>query len=94
LAELAVVAPAVVGAMGATAAEALLGTGFRVTRHRGESIEASAGAWRGLIVPTVHPSSVLRVRDESEREAAFQPFVADLRVVAAAASLDGARPSR
>jgi uracil-DNA glycosylase family protein len=88
-AELALVAPAVVGALGATAAESLLGTGFRVTRHRGETIEASVGDWHGVVVPTVHPSSVLRMPDDSARKDAFDAFVADLRAVAAAASLDG-----
>ncbi len=90
-AELATVRPAVVGAMGATAAESLLGFGFgfRVTRHRGQSIAAKVGEWHGIVVPTVHPSSVLRVADEAERARAFDAFVADLRAVAAA-SLDAA----
>ncbi len=88
-AELVAVGPGVVGAMGATAAESILGTGFRVTRHRGETIEARVGNWQGVVVPTVHPSSVLRVTDESERSVAFDAFVADLRAVAGAASLNG-----
>jgi len=88
--ELVAVGPSVVAAMGATAAEVLLGTGFRVTRHRGESIDAAVGAWSGLVVPTVHPSSVLRITDHDEREAAFDSFVADLRALAHAATLDGA----
>lgn len=89
-AELEAVGPAVVGAMGATAAESLLGAGFRVTRHRGEAISARVGRWRGFVVPTVHPSAVLRVTDPRERRSAFDAFVADLRAVLAAAGLDGA----
>jgi DNA polymerase len=77
-AELRVVRPTMLVALGATAAQALLGPSFRVTAHRGEVID-----WQGgpRIVPTVHPSSILRAPDD-RRAAAFDSLVADLRVVA------------
>jgi uracil-DNA glycosylase len=76
-AELRVVRPAVLATLGATAAKALLGPKFRITASRGQVLE-----WAGYdLVPTVHPSSVLRGEPE-QREAAFDALVADLRVVA------------
>ena len=79
-AELRVVRPAVVGTLGATAAQALLGSAFRITRQRGNVLE-----WNGLsLVATVHPSAILRGPPE-ERDVAFKAFVEDLRVIAAAA---------
>jgi uracil-DNA glycosylase family 4 len=78
-AEIEVVKPSVIVALGATAAQALLGRSFRVTKQRGEPIPAQGLAdW---IVATIHPSAILRAPDEtrqSEREA----FARDLRVVA------------
>lgn len=80
-AELARVRPEVVAVLGATAAGALLGSGFRVTRSRGELIEVD---FAPAAVATVHPSSILRARDDAERAEAFADFVSDLRVVAGA----------
>jgi DNA polymerase len=76
-AELQALAPDVTVALGATAAKALLGNDFRVSRQRGEVHEADAGT----VVATVHPSSILRGRPE-DREDALAGLVADLRVVA------------
>ncbi len=85
-AELRVVQPAVVGTLGATAAQALLGSAFRITKQRGTVLP-----WNGVsLIPTVHPSSILRGPPE-ERDVAFKAFVEDLRVIAAAAP---AGPSR
>jgi DNA polymerase len=76
-AELRVVRPAVLATLGATAGKALLGSKFRITASRGQVLE-----WEGYaLVPTVHPSSILRGEPE-QREAAFDALVADLRVVA------------
>jgi DNA polymerase len=76
-AELRVVRPAVLATLGATAAKALLGSSFRITASRGQVLE-----WEGYdLVPTVHPSSILRGEPE-QREEAFEALVADLRVVA------------
>ena len=77
-AELRVVRPAVVATLGATAAKALLGSTFRITESRGTVLD-----WEGFtLVPTIHPSAILRMEPD-ERDAAFDAFVADLRVVAA-----------
>jgi uracil-DNA glycosylase family protein len=78
-AELAVVKPDVLVALGATAAQALLGRGFRVTRERGVPVDSELAP---NVVATVHPSSILRARDEAERREAYDAFVADLKVVA------------
>jgi len=74
--ELALVEPQVAVLLGATAAQALLGASFRVTREHGQLIERP-----GLppMVATIHPSAVLRSDD---REAMFDGLVADLRVAA------------
>jgi DNA polymerase len=78
-AELAVVKPDVLVALGATAAQALLGRGFRVTRDRGVPVDSDLAPH---VLATVHPSSILRARDEAERREAYAAFVADLRAVA------------
>jgi uracil-DNA glycosylase family protein len=80
-AELDRVRPAVVGILGATAAKALLGPGFRVTKSRGELLVVD---FAPCAVATFHPSAVLRAPDD-ERERAFADLVDDLRVVAGAA---------
>jgi uracil-DNA glycosylase family protein len=77
-AELAVVRPQVLVCLGATAAQALLGRDFRVTRQRGELVESELAP---NALATVHPSSILRA-DDAEREAEYAAFVDDLRVVA------------
>jgi uracil-DNA glycosylase len=78
-AELEVVKPDVVVCLGATAAKALLGSGFRVTKQRGEFVEPD---FAPLATATVHPSSILRIDDEGERRQARREFVNDLRRVA------------
>jgi uracil-DNA glycosylase family 4 len=72
------VAPKVVIALGSTAAQALLGNSFRVTRHRGELVRSE---WAGPVIATVHPSSVLRAPDEY-REEARREFFQDIAKVA------------
>jgi DNA polymerase len=64
--------------LGATAAQALLGREFRVSRQRGEFVESPLAE---RVLATVHPSSILRT-DESERDAAMAELVRDLQVVA------------
>jgi uracil-DNA glycosylase len=78
-AELAVVKPKVVVCLGATAAQALLGRSFRVTKQRGVPVESDLAPH---VVATVHPSSILRQETEEDRRDAMDDFVADLRVVA------------
>jgi DNA polymerase len=79
-AELRIVRPDVVGLLGAVAAKAVFGQGFRLTQRRGEIVAHEGRRW----VPTVHPSSILRTEDAGEREQAFAAFVADLRVLVGA----------
>ncbi|NKQ53022.1 UdgX family uracil-DNA binding protein [Amycolatopsis sp. K13G38] len=81
LAELDSVRPELVVLLGATAAQSLMGPSFRVTAHRGERLDAP-GEFDGRpewVVPTVHPSSVLRAPD---RDDAYAALVADLRAAA------------
>jgi DNA polymerase len=81
-AELARLAPSVVVTLGATAGQALFGTSFRVTTQRGTEIRWCAPAGREVtVVPTIHPSAVLRADD---RDAAYAGLVRDLRVAASA----------
>jgi uracil-DNA glycosylase len=78
-AELADVQPRVVVALGATAAQALLGASFRVTQQRGKPLEDTGLA--PYVVATVHPASILRAPDPESREAEGRAFVHDLKVV-------------
>ncbi len=78
-AELDLVKPAVLVCLGATAAQALLGKTFKVTRQRGEWIRAS---WAPRVLATVHPSAILRAPDDEARHAEMERFVADLEKVA------------
>jgi uracil-DNA glycosylase len=77
-AEIAVVEPDVIVCLGATAAQALIGRDFRVSRQRGELVDSPLARY---VLATVHPSSILRQRDEEARRAEYEAFVADLRVV-------------
>jgi DNA polymerase len=80
-AELEQVRPRVLVCLGATAAQALLGRDFRVTRQRGELLESDLAPH---VLATVHPSSVLRAPDDASRAAAYQGLVDDLTKVAKA----------
>jgi len=77
-AELAVLSPRLVVCLGATAAQALLGRSFRVTRQRGEVLDGPGGL---RCLATIHPSAVLRA-DQESRDQAFAGLVRDLRVAA------------
>ena len=77
--ELALVKPDVLVCLGATAAQALLGRSFRVTRERGHFVRSPLAPH---VMATVHPSSLLRIEDDKERKAAIRVFVAELRKVA------------
>jgi uracil-DNA glycosylase len=78
-AELEAVRPRVLVALGATAAQSLLGRQFRVTKERGHPLESDLAPY---VVATIHPSSILRQRTDDARAAAMKEFVADLEVVA------------
>ncbi|MGA7614968.1 MAG: UdgX family uracil-DNA binding protein [Thermoanaerobaculia bacterium] len=77
-AEIAVVRPAVIVCLGATAAQALLGRQFRVTRDRGKIIDSDLAPY---VMATVHPSSLLRAPDDETRRRETEKFIADLRAV-------------
>jgi DNA polymerase len=79
-AELATVRPRVLVCLGAVAAQSLLGSKIRVTKDRGKPLESELAA---VVFVTIHPSAILRERDEPARDEAFRAFVADLELVAA-----------
>ena len=78
-AELEVVRPKALVCLGATAAQALLGRGFKVTQQRGGFVESPLAP---LVTATIHPSSILRERDEGARQKALKEFTLDLTNVA------------
>ena len=79
-AEIAAVKPQIVVALGATAAQALFGRAFRVTRDRGRLVPSAMAPYA---LATVHPSALLRAPDAQTRERGIRRFVEDLRKVAA-----------
>ena len=78
-AEIALVKPQVIVALGATAAQALLGPKFRVTKQRGKFLESTLAPY---IMATVHPSSILRASDDETRRLEYRHFVNDLKKLA------------
>jgi DNA polymerase len=78
--EIALVRPRVLVCLGATAAQALLGKTFKVSKQRGEFVESNLAP---LVTATVHPSSILRAPDDESRREELRRFVSDLRKVAA-----------
>jgi len=78
-AEINLVKPQVLVCLGATAAQALLGRNFSVTRQRGEAVESSLAPH---VVATVHPSSILRAPDHATRELQMKEFIRDLTKIA------------
>lgn len=80
-AEIALVKPRLLVLLGATAAQALLGPGFRVMRRRGEFVDSPLAP---KVMVTVHPSSLLRAGNAAARDAAIAVFVDDLRKAARA----------
>ena len=77
-AELEVIEPRVLVCLGATAAQALLGSDFRVSRQRGELVDSDLAE---KVIATVHPSSILRA-DAETRDLEYRGLVRDLEVVA------------
>jgi DNA polymerase len=65
--------------LGATAAQALIDKGFKVSQRRGELIASSLAPH---VVATVHPSSILRAPDDRARHEAYASFVGDLKKIA------------
>ena len=79
-AEVTAIEPKLIVCLGATAAQSLLGSAFRVTQERGR-IKSVKGY--PPILATVHPSSILRAPDEAARQRETELFIADLKIVAA-----------
>lgn len=75
-AEISLVKPDVIVALGATAAQSLFGPQFRVTKQRGEFIESTLSPY---VMATVHPSSILRAPDDETRRLEYRSFVNDLK---------------
>jgi DNA polymerase len=78
-AEIARVQPEAILLLGATAAQALLGSGFKLTQNRGQFIESESARY---VLATLHPSAILRMPEAYQREAAFDSLVEDMRLVA------------
>ena len=74
-------APRAIVCLGATAAQALLGRGFKVSERRGELLSSPLAP---IVMATVHPSSILRAPDDETRRAELARFVEDLERLAAA----------
>jgi len=85
--EIKLIRPLALVALGATAAKALLGSTFRVTQHRGELVESGLAP---IVTATIHPSVIVRERDEDARRRARRELADDLLVIArAVAQHDG-----
>ncbi|MGE3180259.1 MAG: UdgX family uracil-DNA binding protein [Phycisphaerae bacterium] len=82
-AEIAEVKPEVILCLGATAAQALLGSGFRVTKDGGKLIRDQS--WAPNVIATIHPSAILRARDE-DKDSMFAELVAAMELAKAAAN--------
>jgi uracil-DNA glycosylase family protein len=89
--EIALVRPHVLVCLGATAAQALLGRTFKVSRQRGEFVASSLAP---LVTATVHPSSILRAPDEESRREEMRRFVEDLKKVSSALAPAGGENGR
>jgi DNA polymerase len=77
--ELELIKPEVVVCLGSTAAQALLGRQFRVTKDRGVWVESEIAPH---VIATIHPSAILRAPDDETRDEELKRFIADLRKVA------------
>lgn len=76
--EIELIKPSVIACLGATAAQTLFGSKFRLTQQRGIPLEHP---WAKHVVATVHPSVILRIPDSDERHAEFARLVQDLKTV-------------
>lgn len=90
-AEIELVKPRILVCLGASAAQALLGKDFRVTKLRGKWLESDKAE---RVLATVHPSSILRASDAESRKQQYDEFIRDLRVVADEMKRKATRPQR
>jgi DNA polymerase len=84
-AEIRAVQPVVVVCLGATAAQSVLGSQFKLMQHRGRVMPSTLA---DRVIATIHPSAVLRAPDSEGRRAAYEMLVEDLRVVARTLTID------
>lgn len=77
--EIAVLRPQLIICLGATAAQALLGSAFRITRERGRPVESALAPH---VIATFHPSAILRQPTAEGRQREMEAFIADLKVAA------------
>jgi uracil-DNA glycosylase family protein len=78
-AEIQVVKPQMIVCLGATAAQSLMGSAFRITQHRGEILKTDWAPW---LLATNHPSAIIRMPDAEMRRQAREQFFHDMNVVA------------
>ena len=84
--EIKLVRPEAIVTLGATAAKALLGSGFRLTQHRGELLDSELAP---IVAATIHPSAIVRQRDAEARQAERDALAAELQAVANAVAARG-----
>jgi DNA polymerase len=77
-AEISLIKPRIIVCLGATAAQSLLGSAYRLTKEHGKF---ATHAWAPHVTATIHPSAVLRAPDEEQRHQQYQSLVADLKQV-------------
>lgn len=82
-AEITMVKPQIIVCLGATAAQSVIGSDFKVTQHRGTFVPSPLA---DFVTATVHPSSILRAPDDEARHREMDQFIADLRKAARAVS--------
>jgi uracil-DNA glycosylase len=76
--EIEAVKPQVIVALGATAARAVIGKDFKVSLMRGQFVDSPLAPY---VFATLHPSALLRLKDDAEKEAAFEHLVTDLKLI-------------
>jgi uracil-DNA glycosylase family protein len=77
-AEINLIQPQIIVCLGATAAQSIFGSTYRLTKERGQFVRNS---WAPHVTSTVHPSAILRAPDEEQRHIEYEKFVADLKKV-------------
>jgi len=77
--ERAIIKPAAIVALGATAARSLLGRAVTITKVRGRALHLPVGT---AAIVTIHPSFLLRIEDHEDKEREYRNFVSDLRPAA------------
>jgi uracil-DNA glycosylase len=87
--ELRILAPQVLVILGATAGKALMGSGFRLTASRGRPLDSELAP---VVIATIHPSAILRARDDEARQAERRAFTRDLEAAAAQLAERAATP--